>query len=132
MITDPIADSLTRIRNAISSRHKTVELRHSKFVERIIRLFYKIGYIGEVKVKYDKIFKKIELTLKYDNSGNSVLTGLKRISKPGLRNYCNRITIPSVQKGIGTAIISTSQGLMTTYQAKKKNIGGEVICFIWW
>jgi len=131
MITDPIADSLTRIRNAISSRHKIVELRHSKIIEKIMRLFYRIGYIGDVKVKYNKMFKTIELTLKYDSYGNSVLTGLKRISKPGLRNYCNKINIPLVQKGIGTAIISTSYGLMTTYQARKKNIGGEVICFIW-
>jgi len=131
MITDPIADSLTRIRNAISSRHKSVELLHSKITERIMKLFYRIGYISDVKIKHDKIFKKIELTLKYDNHGNSVLTGLKRVSKPGLRNYCNKTNIPSVQNGIGTAIISTSYGLMTTYQAKKKSIGGEVICFIW-
>ncbi len=131
MITDPIADSLTRIRNAISSRHTNVELRHSKIIEKIMRLFSRIGYINDVKVKHDKIFKKIELTLKYDKNGNSVVTGLKRISKPGLRSYCNITNIPSVQDGIGTAIISTSSGLMTTYQAKKKNVGGEVICFIW-
>lgn len=131
MITDPIADSLTRIRNAISSKHKIVELRHSKIIEKIIRLFCTIGYVGDIKIKHDKVFKKIEVILKYDKHGNSVLTGLKRISKPGLRNYCNKINIPIVQKGIGTAIISTSNGLMTTYQARKKNIGGEVICFIW-
>lgn len=130
MIVDPISDTLTRIRNALSSRHKTVNTNYSKITEKIIRIFYHIGYIDGLSINKDGIKKYITILLKYDKSGTSVINGLKRISKPGLRVYCKKKT-PIIYNGLGTAIISTSYGLLTTYRAKKERIGGEIICFIW-
>lgn len=131
MISDPIADMLTRIRNALTSRHKVVYINYSKFTERIIRVLYQIGYINGLKITGLGIKKNISIFLKYDNEGSSVIKGLKRVSKPGLRLYCKKTKIPIVYNGIGTTIISTSKGLFTAYQAKKNQIGGEIICFIW-
>ena len=131
MITDPISDTLTRIRNALSAQHETVDINYSIFIEKIVKLFCRIGYINQIKVYEKNNFKYITLLLKYDQKGMSVIRGIKRISKPGLRKYCNVGNIPIVNNGIGTAIISTSKGLMTTYKARQENIGGEIICFIW-
>jgi small subunit ribosomal protein S8 len=131
MITDPIADALTRIRNALSSRHRKVNIKHSKFVENIIRVFFRIGYINGLKVYRQGISKYITIILKYDNNDISIIHGLKRVSKPSLRMYCNSSNIPVVYNGMGTSIISTSKGIKTSCKAKKQNIGGEIICFIW-
>jgi small subunit ribosomal protein S8 len=131
MIIDPIADMLTRIRNALTSRHKIVNINYSKFTEKIVRLFYRIGYIEGIKIKGSGINKLITVFLKYDQNGSSVIRGIKRASKPGLRIYCNKNKIPIVYNGIGTAILSTSRGLLTAYSAKQQRIGGEIICFIW-
>jgi small subunit ribosomal protein S8 len=131
MIIDPIADMLTRIRNALTSRHKIVNINYSKFTERVVRLFYRIGYIESLKIKGSGTEKYITVFLKYDQNGISVIRGIKRASKPGLRLYCNKNKIPIIYNGIGTAIISTSKGLLTAYRAKQEGIGGEIICFIW-
>ena len=131
MITDPISDSLTRIRNALSSRHKTVEIRYSKFVKSIVMVLFRIGYVETVSTCRFKSGKYISIGLKYDTHGVSVIHGLKRISKPSIRRYCKAKDIPIVYNGIGTALISTSKGLMTSYKARKEGIGGEVIFFIW-
>lgn len=131
MINDPISDALARIRNAIASRHKVVNINYSKFIEKIIRIFYYIGYINGIKIHRSGIKKSITILLKYNQDGLSVISGIKRASKPGLRLYCKKKDIPVIYNGIGTAIISTSKGLYTTYCARKKKLGGEVICFIW-
>lgn len=131
MITDPIADMLTRIRNALTSRHKLTNINYSKFAEKILRLFYRIGYIKGLKIRNIGVSKVITVFLKYDQNGISIIQGIKRASKPGLRLYCNKNKIPIIYNGIGTAIISTSKGLLTSYSAKKNRVGGEIICFIW-
>lgn len=131
MITDLISDSLTRIRNALASRHKSVKIVHSNFIEELIRVIYCIGYINGFKIQMNGVKKSIIVLLKYNKSGLSVINGIKRGSKPGLRLYCKKDNIPTIYNGVGTTIISTSKGLCTTYKAKKRNIGGEIICFIW-
>jgi len=128
MITDPIADTLTRIRNALLLRHKTVQVKHSGYIRKIILLLFQIGYIKTFRSFNNKY---ITVFLKYNASGLSVIHGIKRISKPGLRIYCKITSIPIIYNGIGTAIISTSKGLVTTYIANKIKIGGEIICIIW-
>lgn len=131
MIIDHLSDSFTRIRNALSSRKKTVLLLYSTMIRRIIQIIYKIGYLNNMTIIYKKCKKYIQLELKYDFSGQTVMKGIKRISKPGLRLYCNKKNLPIIYNGIGTAIISTSHGLLTTYRAKKEKLGGEIICIIW-
>jgi len=131
MITDPIADTLTRIRNALALKYKNVEVNHSNLIQRIIQIFYNIGYIDGFKILTRKNSKVIIISLKYDIDGNSVIHGVKRVSKPSLRVYAKANSIPVVYNGLGTSIVSTSLGLVTTYKAKQKNKGGEIICFIW-
>ena len=128
-MTDPISDMLTRIRNAHLALLPTLELPHSRMKEGIAGILKKEGYISDFSIDGQKI-KKLKLKLKYDGK-TSVITGLKRVSSPGLRNYVSATEIPRVRGGLGTAIVSTSQGLMSGTQARKNNVGGELLCYIW-
>ena len=130
MVTDPIADMLTRIRNANAMRYKEVEIPSSKVKAEIARILKEEGFINDYKVKKNNIQDVIVLNLKYNNK-ERVITGLKRISKPGLRVYAKSNEIPRVLNGLGIAIISTSQGIMTGKDAKAANLGGEVLAYIW-
>ncbi len=130
-ITDTIADLLTRIRNAISAKHETVEVPASNMKKAIAQILFDEGYISKFDVEEDGKQGKINITLKYSDDKKSAITGLKRVSKPGLRIYSDVENMPKVIKGLGIAIISTSQGVMTDREARKKNIGGEVLAFIW-
>lgn len=130
-ITDTIADLLTRIRNASASRHDSVEIPASNMKKAIVQILLDEGYIKNYSVKDDGKQGIIRVTLKYDENKKSVITGLKRVSKPGLRIYSNVEDMPKVMKGLGIAIISTSKGIMTDRQARKENAGGEVLAFIW-
>lgn len=130
MMTDPIADMLTRIRNANAMRYKEVEIPSSKVKAEIARILKEEGFINDYKVKKNNIQDVIVLNLKYNNK-ERVITGLKRISKPGLRVYAKANEIPRVLNGLGIAIISTSQGIMTGKDAKAANLGGEVLAYIW-
>ena len=130
-ITDTIADLLTRIRNASASRHDSVEIPASNMKKAIVRILLDEGYIKNYSVKDDGKQGIIRVILKYDENKKSVITGRKRVSKPGLRIYSNVEDMPKVMKGLGIAIISTSKGIMTDRQARKENVGGEVLAFIW-
>ena len=130
MVTDPIADMLTRIRNANVMRYKEVEVPASKIKNEIARILKEEGFISDYKVKKNNIQDNIVLYLKYSGK-ERVITGLKRISKPGLRVYAKADEIPTVLSGLGIAIISTSKGLMTDRDARKASLGGEVLAYIW-
>ena len=130
MVTDPIADMLTRIRNANQMRYKEVEVPASKMKNEIARILKAEGFIVDYKVKKNNIQDILVLSLKYVDK-ERVITGLKRISKPGLRVYVSAEEIPSVLNGLGIAIISTSQGVMTDKEARKNSLGGEVLAYIW-
>ena len=130
MVTDPIADMLTRIRNANVMRYKEVEVPASKIKNEIARILKEEGFISNYKVKKNNIQDNIVLYLKYSGK-ERVITGLKRISKPGLRVYAKAEEIPTVLSGLGIAIISTSKGLMTDKDARKASLGGEVLAYIW-
>ncbi len=130
VVSDPIADMLTRIRNANQLRYKEVEMPTSKMKEEIARILKEEGYISNFKVIDEKPQGKLVLNLKYDNK-TRVITGLKKISKPGLRVYAKAQEIPSVLNGLGIAIVSTSEGVMTGRDAKNKSLGGEVLAYIW-
>ena len=130
VVSDPIADMLTRIRNANQLRYKEVEMPTSKMKEEIARILKEEGYISNFKIIDEKPQGKLVLNLKYDKK-TRVITGLKKISKPGLRVYAKANEIPSVLNGLGIAIVSTSEGVMTGRDAKKKSLGGEVLAYIW-
>lgn len=130
-MTDPIADMLTRIRNALQQKHETVSMPSSKEKENIARILKDEGYINGYKVEADGVKKVMTIDLKYGKNGEKVISGLKRISKPGLRVYAKADNLPRVLNGLGTAIISTSNGVLTDKDAKKANVGGEVIAYIW-
>ena len=130
-ITDPIADLLTRIRNANSSKHETVDVPASNMKKAIVDILDKEGYIKSYKVIEDGKQGVIRINLKYGPNHEKVISGLKRVSKPGLRFYAGADELPRVLKGRGIAIVSTSKGIMTDKQARKANIGGEVLAFIW-
>ena len=130
VVSDPIADMLTRIRNANQLRYKEVEMPSSKMKEKIARILKEEGFIANYKVSENGAEKQIVLTLKYVKK-QRVITGLKRISKPGLRVYAKADEIPSVLNGLGIAIVSTSMGVMTGRDAKKKSLGGEVLAYVW-
>ena len=130
-MTDPIADMLTRIRNANQMRYKEVEVPASKMKLEIARILKEEGFIVDFKVKKNNVQNIIVLTLKYGEKKERVITGLKRISKPGLRVYAKKEEIPTVLNGLGIAIISTSKGLMVDREARKANLGGEVLAYIW-
>ena len=131
-MTDPIADMLTRIRNGYQAKLTTVDVApHSKVKMEIARILKEEGYIENYAVEGDGIEKKIVVTLKYDANAKKVVQGMKRISKPGLRVYAQSTQIPRVLNGLGIAIISTSQGMMTDREARQKHVGGEVIAYVW-
>ncbi len=130
-ITDPIADMLTRIRNANSSKHETVSIPSSKIKVEIAKILLEEGYIAGYEVIEDGLQGIIKVTLKYGPNKQKVITGLKRISKPGLRVYASKDELPRVLRGLGIAIISTSKGIMTDKKARSENVGGEVLAFIW-
>ncbi len=131
MMTDPIADMLTRIKNALMARKKTVIVPASKIKLEIARILKEEGYIEDYQYIDEKPQGKIEIVLKYDENKRPVIAGLKRVSKPGRRIYMGYRDLPKVLDGLGIAIVSTSQGIMTDYEARKRKIGGEVICEIW-
>ena len=131
VVTDTIADMLTRIRNANQMRYEEVEVPASKIKEEIAKILKDEGFINDYKVNSEDSKKTIVLTLKYTDKKERVITGLKRISKPGLRVYAKNDEVPKVLNGLGIAIISTSKGIMTDKQARKENIGGEVLAYIW-
>ena len=131
-MSDPIADMLTRIRNANTAKHDTVDVPASKMKIAIADILLNEGYITKYDIVEDGNFKTIRITLKYGADKNEkVISGLKRISKPGLRVYANAEELPRVLGGLGTAIISTNHGVITDKEARKLQIGGEVLCFIW-
>ena len=130
-ITDPIADMLTRIRNANSSKHESVNVPCSKLRVEIAKILNDEGYINGYEIIEDGIQGIIKINLKYGANKQKVITGLKRVSKPGLRVYASKENLPKVLKGLGIAIISTSKGIMTDREARKQNVGGEVLAFVW-
>ena len=133
MNTDPIADMLTRIRNANMVSLTEVEMPSSKLKVELAKLLKSEGYIEEYAVveKEGSNFKTLKITLKYDEKSKPVISNLKRVSRPGLRNYCKAKDIPQVLGGMGIAIISTSKGLLTDRRARKENVGGEILCYVW-
>ena len=131
-MSDPIADMLTRIRNANTAKHDTVDVPSSKMKNAIAEILFNEGYIAKYEIIEDGNFKTIRVTLKYGADKNEkIITGIKRISKPGLRVYANTEDIPKVLGGLGTAIISTNKGVVTDKEARKLGVGGEVLCFVW-
>ena len=131
VVTDTIADMLTRIRNANAMRYERVEIPSSKLKLEIARILKEEGFIKDYKLEKNDTQGTIVLTLKYGENTERVIQGLKRISKPGLRVYAKNTEIPRVLNGLGIAIISTSKGIMTDKEARKQNIGGEVLAYIW-
>ena len=131
MVTDPIADMLTRIRNANAMRYKEVEVPSSKVKVEIARILKEEGFINDYKIKKNNVQDIIVMNLKYGDKKERVITGLKRISKPGLRVYAKSEEMPRVLNGLGIAIVSTSKGIMTGKNAKASNLGGEVLAYIW-
>ena len=129
-ITDPVADMLTRIRNAGSAKHATVDVPASNMKKAIAEILLEEGYIKNYQIINDGLQGIIRITLKY-NGGEKAITGLRRVSKPGLRVYAGADELPRVLKGLGIAIVSTSQGVMTDKEARKLHIGGEVLAFVW-
>ena len=130
IMTDPIADMLTRVRNALQARHESVEIPASKEKVEIAKILKNEGFITDYSVAGD-VKKNITVVLKYGPNNEKVISGLKRISKPGLRVYAKVDSIPRVLNGLGIAIISTSEGLMTDKEAKAKHVGGEVLAYVW-
>ena len=129
--TDPIADMLTRIRNANTAKHQTVDIPASNMKKSIAEILVNEGYIKSVEEIKDEKQGILRVTLKYQENGERVISGLKRISKPGLRIYASKDEIPQVLNGLGTALISTSKGIKTDKEARKENLGGEVLAYIW-
>ena len=130
-ITDSIADMLTRIRNAGAAKHETVDVPASKMKKAIAQILLDEGYIKSLQLIEDGKQGIIRIVLKYGENKTSVISGLRRVSKPGLRIYTNCEDMPKVMKGLGIAIVSTSKGVMTDKQARKENVGGEVLAFVW-
>ena len=131
LITDPIADMLTRIRNALTAKHEDVLVPASTVKKAIAEILLDEGYIKSYDIREDGVAKYIHIDLKYGPSKQRVITGLKRISKPGLRIYARKDQLPKVLNGLGIAIISTSRGIMTDREARKQGVGGEVLAYIW-
>lgn len=131
LITDPIADMLTRIRNALTAKHEDVLVPASTVKKVIAEILLDEGYIKSYDIREDGVAKYIHIDLKYGPNKQRVITGLKRISKPGLRIYARKDQLPKVLNGLGIAIISTSRGIMTDREARKQGVGGEVLAYIW-
>jgi len=130
-VTDPVSDLLARLRNAISARHEKADVPSSRFKVELARILKDEGYIKNYKVMDDRGGSLLRLYLKYDDTGNPVIHGLTRSSKPGRRYYAGKNELPEVLGGLGVAIVSTSQGLLTGNDAKKRGVGGEVVCTVW-
>ena len=130
-MTDPIADMLTRVRNALAANKETVEVPSSNMKKAIADILLKEGYVSNVEFKEDGYNGKLVLTLKYLGKKKPVIDGRKRVSRPGLRVYSDVETMPKVMDGLGIAVLSTNKGIMTDKQAKAANVGGEVLCYIW-
>lgn len=130
-MTDPIADMLTRIRNANTVKHETVNVPASKLKVELAKLLKSEGFIADYEVEEEGKFKVITITLKYDAAGKPVITKLERISKPGLRHYSKAKNLQKVLGGMGVAIVSTPKGLLTDRKARKENVGGEVLCYVY-
>ncbi len=131
VVTDPIADMLTRIRNAITAKHADVEVPASKTKKAILDILVAEGYIAGYEEIEHELQNILKITLKYGAKGEKVITGLKRISKPGLRVYAKSEELPRVLNGLGIAIVSTNKGIMTDKNARSQNLGGEVLAFVW-
>ena len=131
MHADPIADMLTRIRNANALRYEEVAMPSSKIKEGIAQILKNEGFVNDFSVAEENGKKTLTINLKYSAAGDRVITNLKRISKPGLRRYAEADKIPSVLKGLGIAIVSTPNGLLTDKQARKQHVGGEILCYVW-
>ncbi|HHZ11086.1 MAG TPA: 30S ribosomal protein S8 [Acholeplasmataceae bacterium] len=131
VLTDPIADMLTRIRNANQRKHQYVEIPASKLIHEMLKVIKEEGYIYDVEYIPDDKQGILKVTLKYTDKKERVIKGLKRISKPGLRIYAKAAEMPKVLNGLGIAIVSTSSGVMTDREARKRNIGGEVLAYVW-
>lgn len=131
MMTDTISDMLTRIRNGLMARKSEVVLPYSKFKHSLAKVLVTEGWIMSVDSKETDGKRDLVLSLKYDKAGQSIITGIKRVSKPGQRIYSSRVNLPKVMGGIGTTIVSTSKGLMTDKEARSQKVGGEVICQVW-
>ena len=129
--TDPIADMLTRIRNANTAKHQSVDIPASNMKKAIAEILVREGYIKSVEEIKDEKQGILRITLKYQENGERVISGLKRISKPGLRIYASNDELPQVLNGLGTALISTSKGIKTDKEARKENLGGEVLAYVW-
>ncbi|MDQ3102819.1 MAG: 30S ribosomal protein S8 [Actinomycetota bacterium] len=131
MLTDPIADYLTRVRNALRADHPEVEIPSSRLKKEITRILVEQGYLTAYEVEPTAVGESIRIQLKYTEDRDPVISGLKRISRPGRRRYVGGEKVPRVQGGMGTAIISTSSGVMTGHEAKQAGVGGEVVAYIW-
>lgn len=131
VITDPIADMLTRIRNGLGARHGEVSIPHSRMKTRLAEILVREGYLEDVEVIPAGVQSEIKVRLKYTADRSPVIKGLKRVSKPGLRVYAGRGDMPRVQGGLGVAVLSTSKGLMTDREARRAKVGGEVLCEVW-
>ena len=131
MLTDPIADMLTRIRNANKALHEQIELPTSRMKEELARILKEEGYIKDYAVKKGESFDTLVIELKFGRNRERIITDLKRVSKPGRRIYARKDRLPRVLGGMGTAILSTSRGVVTSRTAEREGIGGEVICFVW-
>ncbi len=131
MLTDPIADMLARVRNANRALHERVEMPTSRMKEEIARLLKEEGYINDFRVEKGTSFDKLVIELKYGPNRERVITDLKRVSKPGRRTYAGKDSLPRVLGGMGTAIVSTPKGVVTSRTATREGIGGEVICYVW-
>ena len=131
VMTDPIADLLTRIRNANAVKHEIVEIPSSNIKKAIANILLQEGYIKEIEEYSEGVVPMMRLTLKYGINNERVITGIKKISKPGLRVYCQKDYVPKVLNGLGVAVISTSKGILTDREARKAGVGGEVICYVW-
>ena len=131
-MSDPIADMLTRIRNANTAKHDTVDIPSSKMKAAIAQILLDEGYIAKYEILEDGVFKTIRITLKYGKDKNEkIISGIKRISKPGLRVYAGTEDMPKVLGGLGIAIVSTNKGIMTDKECRKNNVGGEVLAYVW-
>ena len=131
VMTDPIADLLTRIRNANAVKHEIVEIPSSNVKKAIVNILLEEGYIKGVEEYTDGVVPMMRLSLKYGSNKERVITGIKRISKPGLRVYCKKDEVPRVLNGLGIAVISTSKGIVVDREARKLGLGGEVVCYVW-
>jgi small subunit ribosomal protein S8 len=131
MLTDPIADYLTRVRNAINAGHPELEVPASRLKVEVSRILTEQGYIDSYEVEPTRIGEAIRIRLRYTDARRPVITGLERVSRPGRRRYVSRDEVPRVMGGMGTAILSTSVGVMTGHEARQKGVGGEVVAYVW-